>query len=151
MCLTIEWTPTNLLDGGETTIRTGDSLKLSAWPGGQPISGSITVTLDGQAIATNQESGQPIIYQFNTPGNYAINVTHFPLPMGEGQGQGAQHAQYTVHVLSATFGQAEPLLLHYRKSFAFPGLPADCHRSLENAPPMVTSKCTTLDGCFVIH
>jgi hypothetical protein len=26
-----------------------------------------------------------------------------------------------------------------------------CHRSLENAPPMVTSKCTTLDGCFVSH
>lgn len=26
-----------------------------------------------------------------------------------------------------------------------------CHRSLQTAPPMVTSKCTTLDGCFVSH
>lgn len=25
-----------------------------------------------------------------------------------------------------------------------------CHRSLQNAPPVITSKCTTPDGCFVM-
>ena len=25
-----------------------------------------------------------------------------------------------------------------------------CHRSLQNAPPVITSKCTTPDGCFLM-
>jgi hypothetical protein len=25
-----------------------------------------------------------------------------------------------------------------------------CHRSLQNAPPVITSKCTTSDGCFLL-
>ena len=29
-------------------------------------------------------------------------------------------------------------------------LSAYCHRSLQNAPPVVTSKCTTSDGCFLM-
>jgi DNA invertase Pin-like site-specific DNA recombinase len=27
---------------------------------------------------------------------------------------------------------------------------AKCHRSLQNAPPVITSKCTTSDGCFLM-
>lgn len=26
-----------------------------------------------------------------------------------------------------------------------------CHQSLQTAPGVITSKCTTLDGCFVVH
>ncbi len=26
-----------------------------------------------------------------------------------------------------------------------------CQRSLQNAPPVVTSKCTTLDAVFLVH
>ncbi len=27
---------------------------------------------------------------------------------------------------------------------------SQCHRSLQNAPPVITSKCTTPDGCFLM-
>jgi hypothetical protein len=87
MCRSIEWTPTNLLVGGETILRVGDALKLSAWPDREPISGSFTATLNGQNIATDQESGQPIVHAFTTPGTYTINVTYLA---GEGQGEGAR-------------------------------------------------------------
>jgi hypothetical protein len=30
------------------------------------------------------------------------------------------------------------------------GFVSMCHRSLQNAPPVITSKCTTPDGCFLM-
>ena len=34
--------------------------------------------------------------------------------------------------------------------YTWPDLIANCHRSLQNAPPVITSKCTTPDGCFLM-
>jgi hypothetical protein len=65
----VAWTPTNVLTGGLLTVRSGDSLRLTAFPGASPDSGAIAITGLKQAITTTADA--PVVHTFER-GNWAL-------------------------------------------------------------------------------
>ena len=59
----ISWTPTNLLANPTLTVRSGDSLRLTAHPGGTPDGGAVTITTAGAATLTTT-AGVPVVRSF---------------------------------------------------------------------------------------
>jgi hypothetical protein len=69
------WQPLNLLNGGELTIRCGDSLLFNAKPEGAE-DGELTVT-----VGTNRLSGktiQPVAYRFDQAGVFEVTGAYGP-------------------------------------------------------------------------
>ena len=66
----IEWVATNVFDLDDLEIRTGDSLKLSAKPIGEP-GGVFELSVDGQSLGANLT--ESVVHQFEAPGNYVVN------------------------------------------------------------------------------
>lgn len=58
----VAWGPTNALVGTPITVRTGDSLRLTAYPGGTADAGAVTITAPGLSIATTADA--PVIHTF---------------------------------------------------------------------------------------
>lgn len=52
----VTWTATNVLQGGELTVREGDSLRLTAFPGSSPDSGSVSITGIGTTLDTTADA-----------------------------------------------------------------------------------------------
>jgi hypothetical protein len=62
MAAPVSWTPANVLSGGSIAVRSGDSLRLTAHPAGQPDNGSVTITGAGPDIVTTADA--PVIRTF---------------------------------------------------------------------------------------
>lgn len=83
------WTATNTLVGGSITLRAGDSLRLTAFPGTTPDSGAVSITGAGSAISTTADA--PIVRTFEYPnlalaanGATASQSSNFPGSYGAG-------------------------------------------------------------------
>jgi hypothetical protein len=48
----VTWVPTNVLAGGSITVRSGDSLRLTAYPGSVADNGSVSISGSGAAVST---------------------------------------------------------------------------------------------------
>jgi len=71
---TIEWTIVNVLDSPDLMIRKGDSLRLTALPGGAS-SGTVTIDIDGNPEYTSSWD-VAIIHTFDTAGAFSVNGSH---------------------------------------------------------------------------
>lgn len=58
----VAWSPVNTLSGSTLTVRSGDSLRLTAFPGGTADSGAVTITAPGISISTTADV--PIVRKF---------------------------------------------------------------------------------------
>jgi hypothetical protein len=96
---TITWSALNVLTatGTTTAIRSGDSLRLTAYPAGTQPGGSLVLTISntGNVIFTGTTTGDvPIAYSFATSGTYTVQADW----------NASQSASITVQVKSASFG-----------------------------------------------
>jgi hypothetical protein len=69
----IRWLPKNIIDGGDITVRKGDSLLLTAHPtgSGAPASGTSTITVGSTQSST--APANPIPHLFSTVGTYTVS------------------------------------------------------------------------------
>ncbi|MFT3992209.1 MAG: PA14 domain-containing protein [Luteolibacter sp.] len=65
----VAWTPTNILQQGTITVRSGDSLRLTAYPGTSADQGTVTITGAGSTIGTTADV--PVTRVF-TSNNWAL-------------------------------------------------------------------------------
>lgn len=92
----VAWTPTNVIAGGAITLRTGDSLRLTAFPGTVADSGTVVITGAGTAINTTADV--PVARTFSTAGTFTVNASHTDAASSVTTGS------MTVKVVSANFG-----------------------------------------------
>lgn len=69
MAAPVVWAPTNVLNGGTVTVRSGDSLRLTAYPGETADNGSVTITGVDADISTTADA--PVARTFSIT-NWAL-------------------------------------------------------------------------------
>ncbi|MES2995172.1 MAG: hypothetical protein V4733_00005 [Verrucomicrobiota bacterium] len=58
----VAWTAANALSDDVPTIRSGDALRLTAFPGTTPDAGTVTIT--GPGVSINTTADAPVIHTF---------------------------------------------------------------------------------------
>lgn len=114
--LDIEWLPFNIAQSTHLVIRKNDSLRLTAFtPGGTPDGSNVTITLNGQALATTP-ANQPFIRQFATAGIQTLSAT-FTGP------NGPETVTSTVEVIAADFGATFQLYVNRPRQWSVSNFP----------------------------
>jgi hypothetical protein len=146
------WEPTDVLAGGEITVRVGDSLLLGAhvgngnangqWNNGGNINpndnGPVTIEVEDSSFQTTP--GGTVPYQFLNHGTIAVNATFAP---GNGK---AQEGQLLVHVVGGTLSASPVALVGSQRQWDNPHLydeavlEYDSHLSLVELPATGTSR-----------
>lgn len=92
----VSWAPTNILAGGTLTVRVGDSLRLTAFPGASADNGNVMITGLGEPILT--PANLPEVHSFPTAGNFTLSATHTAANGTQTSGT------FSVKVIAASFG-----------------------------------------------
>ena len=115
----IAWEATNALQQGQIVIRKGDSLRLTAYPGDTPTTGTVTLDMGGGQILSTT-SNVPLVRQFNQAGTWTIQASH------QLNGQTVpDQATLTVIVKGADFGATFVVYANRPRLWALPGITAE--------------------------
>jgi hypothetical protein len=147
----ISWTPTNIFEEANTTLtlRTGDSLLLTAHQGATPTG---TFSLQGDAgvpsaAIADRPANQPLPLEFTTPGTHTLTAVWTP----EG-GAPTEPKALTVIVKAADFGPDFIVQAHNRRTWTLPGVNAmDIEAGsdltwVETTAPGASSRSFTVDA-----
>lgn len=116
----LTWTTTNLFDApDQITVRTGDSLKVSANPGGSGVlpDPQASITLDGVEVENPQSDGTRVV-AFDKPGQYELRATAV-------SGNEKVGVKVAVRVVQADFGAAFNISAGIPRIWSLPAMPHD--------------------------
>lgn len=111
----VAWSATNVLAGGAVTIRAGDALRLTAFPGSTPDSSAVQITGAGSTITTTADA--PVARTFGSPGTFTLNATHTDAIGAVSTGS------LTVNVISANFGSDFQVRADRWRDWSMSGVP----------------------------
>jgi hypothetical protein len=110
----LQWQPVNLLSATNLTIRTGDSLLLTAQPDGSPNS-TLSVTVGTQQFTGR--TAQPLAYGFTNAGVFTVTGTYAP------GGKASQSGSITVTVVGYNFTNYPAAWLGYQRVWDLANVP----------------------------
>jgi hypothetical protein len=110
----LQWQPVNLLSATNLTIRTGDSLLLTAQPDGSPNS-TLSVTVGTQQFTGR--TAQPLAYGFTNAGVFTVTGTYAP------GGKASQSGSITVTVVGYNFTNYPAAWLGYHRVWDLANVP----------------------------
>lgn len=114
----ITWKETDVLTVGDLTIRKGDSLRLTALPDlgpNDPHSIKVTLTINGNVIATDYKAANPHVYTFDAAGDYTVQVDCR-------HGNTKVEGSIVVTVLDADFGEPFEVFANRSRNWEVPGV-----------------------------
>jgi PA14 domain/Fibronectin type III domain/Bacterial TSP3 repeat len=111
------WTPTNVMTDEDLTIRTGDSLLLTA-PGTANVTGSVNITVNGESFATDENGKVP--YKFENAGTFTVTATLTP-----NNGDSVVSGDITIKVVAASFAGAPYAIVGLDRNWTNPQIPAE--------------------------
>jgi hypothetical protein len=113
---TVEWQPVNLLEATNLTIRTGDSLLLTAQPDRSPNS-TLSVKVGTRQFAGR--TAQPLAYCFTNAGVFTVTGTYAP------GGRASRSRSITVTVVGYNFTNYPASWVGYQRVWDLPNVAAE--------------------------